>query len=93
MLVWVSLLSSGIEDRWRDSIVLPRSVRTLSIGIYLLIAWKFLSLGIVVGGGAILLSLQGDMIGPLLLLVSAFFNLTGWMAFDRLNLILKTPYL
>ena len=73
--------------------MMQRPIRTLSIGIYLLISWQFLSTGLVVGGGAILLSLQGDIAGPLLLLVGAFITFAGWMALDRLKSVLNTPYL
>jgi hypothetical protein len=72
--------------------MLPRPVRTLSIGLYLFISWHFLSVAALLFCAAVLFTLQLNPAGPLLLPVSVFLATVGWMALMRLSVLLRSPY-
>jgi hypothetical protein len=72
--------------------MLPKPVRTLSIGLYFFISWKFLTTAALLLGAAVLFTLQLDITGPLLLPFAAFTGTVGWMALMRLRTLLTSPY-
>ena len=72
--------------------MLPRPVRILSIGFYFFFAWLFLTVGAVQLLSAVGLTVRLDPAGPLLVPLSAFTGGVGWMALQRLRLLLNSSF-
>jgi len=72
--------------------MLPRPVRILVIGLYLLISWQFLTAGALLAAAAVLFTVQLDPSGPVLLPMAAFMAGVGWMALMRLRAMLTSTY-
>lgn len=90
-------MNDGVVDTfspaWEERVdMLPRPVRTLSIGLYFFISWQFLTVGALLFTAAILFTLQLDPTGPLILPMAGFMSAVGWMALIRLRVLLTSPY-
>lgn len=70
---------------------LPSQLRILMIGVYVYVAWKFLTLGGLFLGAGILRSLSAELDGALLLPTGAFLFYVGMMAIERLRQLFVGP--
>ena len=72
---------------------IPPQFRLFVIGLWALITWKFLTLGAILFGAAILAMIDVMPESPTLLAMGCFFTYVGLMAFQRLQNALERPTL
>lgn len=70
---------------------LPPQFRILMIGVYLYVAWRFLTLGGLFVGAGILRTLSAQVDAALLLPTGAFLLYIGMMAIDLLRQLFAGP--
>jgi hypothetical protein len=72
---------------------IPPQFRPFVIGIYVLISWKFLTLGAILFGAALLAMIDLRPQTPAFFIMGAFFSYVGVLAFQRLRHVLEQPTL